>query len=613
MNLSRRRPISLIFVATAAIAIAAPALADPGKADRILRSRGIQIQGMVTNGDVFHLSTFQDANYTTINWIFDSNVDLHGTAPGVPWARWVGDIAQMPPVGAESAYMSQLVELQLADEKDLNNPTVRQQAIDWFNAVRANFPNTILSTNSFGGQVNDAALADFIARAKPDLVSFDTYPWHSTYVPGPNGGTAGTPLPAVPTSWYGELRRYRVHTLNAGIPFGVYRQTFHAVEDYGDHNVYRDPSPSELRINTFGALAFGAKKITDFTYNTGASSIFTKPGGDSYPTALYPVLKQTNKEVQNFGWALMRLKPLIDHPDGGVATTDIMFLRGRYQDGTTQPFNAVPVGFIQDPDSVAYTDWVFQRNDPYMSGFAKVNVGTSANGVGAKNNALPGDVIFSWMKPADDSAGDVAHNGDGYMMVVNGFCGPDGTAADYRQRITLDFTIPAGGMPNTIQRLNRETGQVEDINYLGSAPYTPPANAPDGTAYYYFANTKRHLVFYLDGGSAELWKFKTTSPFVLTVPTTLMGDANADGLLDAADLAIMKNGLTNDLSGWINGDFDGDGHVTADDYALFNYSAAQQTANPGGSTPEPAAAVLLPMMAIAGRRRRNRTKAPSSK
>ncbi len=64
-------------------------------------------------------------------------------------------------------------------------------------------------------------------------------------------------------------------------------QTFHSVEEYPPYNVYRSPSPSELRLNHFGALAFNAKVLIDFLYNNGSSSLFKRPGGDSNPTALY--------------------------------------------------------------------------------------------------------------------------------------------------------------------------------------------------------------------------------------------------------------------------------------------------------------------------------------
>jgi hypothetical protein len=78
---------------------------------------------------------------------------------------------------------------------------------------------------------------------------------------------------------------------------------------------------------------------------------------------------------------------------------------------------------------------------------------------------------------------------------------------------------------------------------------------------------------------------------------TWMGDANLDGIVNAADLAmISSNGST-----WSTGDFNYDGVVNADDYALFDLGLAE-----GGSTvipfPEPTwlGCLLVPFL----RRRR---------
>jgi len=41
-----------------------------------------------------------------------------------------------------------LVSLQLGDEWDLNDATTRARLVNWFTAVRTNWPNTILYHNS---------------------------------------------------------------------------------------------------------------------------------------------------------------------------------------------------------------------------------------------------------------------------------------------------------------------------------------------------------------------------------------------------------------------------------------------------------------------------------
>jgi hypothetical protein len=476
------RPIAS-FLVVLVVASMAPA-AELSKGHRLLIEYGFQIQGMATKDDVFHLDTYKNANYTAINWLWDADVSKHGPAPGFAWARWVGDESQMPPRAGtnEQPYIPRLVALSLGDEKDLNDPKVREPYIAWFNNVRAKYPNTILYANNFGGQVNDAALGDFAARAKPDMLCFDTYPWRSNYQsrkpePPPGGS---------PTNWYGDLRRYREHARHANVPLGTYRQSFHAVQDY-DSTVYRDPSGSEFRLNTFAALAFNVKFLIDFTYNTGSSSFFTKPGGDTHPTPLYRELRQVNREVRAFGPALVRLKPIEDAKSPSNHTTGVMFVRGRHRDGDGKPaLNPLPVGLLPDQADAGYTDWESDRNDPYLRGWAVENVGT-------RNDKLPGDVILSWFVALDESLDGDAHQGERYLMVTNGLSDIAGSAADCRQRITLNFAdAPATAV---MQKLDRQSGKIVDV------PLT-------------LVGKRRQLILDLDGGTGELLKFKTGAPFV---------------------------------------------------------------------------------------------------
>ena len=558
----------------AALALTAQAASgELSKGHRILIERGLQVQGMTTKDDVFHLNTYAGANYSAIHWLWESNPSLHGAAPGFPWARWVHDENSMPG-GAEQPYVSQLVALQLGDEWHLNDAGLRDRAVNWFNAIRDQWPNTILYMNNFGGQVNDAALADFVTRARPDMLAFDTYPWKATYVPpgpGEQQGSAGAPFGGQPTSWYGDLRRYRVHALNAGLPLATYRQTFHAVQDY-DQTVYRDPSPSEQNLNTFGALAFGVTSLIDFTYNTGASSLFTSPGGDSNPKPAYTQQAQLNNRARNLGKSLVHLVGLNDHPDGGQYTTDIMFIRGRTNPNDATARTAIPIGFGPDPDAPnSYTDWVFQRNDPHLTGWVVNNLGT-------KNSSLPGDVILSWFKPLDSSFDNPTEADDQiYLLVVNAFTGPDGSAADYRQRIRLNFRNSIG---TSIQRLNADTGQVEVV------PLGP------------LGATNRQLDIQLDGGEGQLFKFNTGDPFI---GVEASADFDVDGDVDGADFLRWQRGL-----GGSGPATHGEGDANLDlrvDGADLSVWKTQLTAPPAGvasaGIPEPASALLAAVGLVA--------------
>ena len=56
---------------------------------------------------------------------------------------------------------------------------------------------------------------------------------------------------------------------------------------------------------------------------------------------------------------------------------------------------------------------------------------------------------------------------------------------------------------------------------------------------------------------------------LLTILGTSMGDVNLDGVVNAADLAIISANL-NTAGGWARGDLNGDGQITSADFAILN-------------------------------------------
>ncbi|MEO5803717.1 MAG: hypothetical protein ABIR24_09310 [Verrucomicrobiota bacterium] len=479
--------------------------AQLSKGNRILIERGLQIQGLVQPDNYFHLDTYSNANYTAVNFLWNSTGNLGpiptfvGPTPGFPWARWVSDETNMPTMGVgqtgngdsfsrtnEIPYTNQLVSVQLGDEWNLNDEATRTRLVNWFITVRSNWPNAILYHNNWGGQIGDGALGDYISRAQPDMLCFDTYPWESVYDTNQANHT-GPPISGPPTAWYGYLRQDREHAKGAGIPLAIYRQTFHAVQDYDGH-CFRDPSPSELRLNTFAAMAFNVKFFTDFTYNTSAGSLFTKTfngSGDSVisTNGLYAEMTNLNKRALNFGKAVTRLTPITIEGYAGY-TTSIMILRGKDANTNLTP---IPTGFLQDPQDQNYTDWVYQRNDPFLNGWSVTNK------AGIKNNGQRGDVIISWFKPMDEGFDGTNYNNQTYFMVVNGLTDPTGTAADCMQEIKLNFANPP---QTTAVLLDPVSGllQTNTMTDIGSG--------------------KRQLVLNLNGGDAALFKLQTGAPFV---------------------------------------------------------------------------------------------------
>src|SRR5204862_7600211 len=188
----------------------------------------------------------------------------------------------------------------------------------------------------------------FISRAHPDMISFDTYPYRYN---APNDPTRVQPAGGSPTNWYGDLRRYRAHAYTNNIPLGMYRQTYHSIDEG-----VRDPSESEMRLLTFAGLAFNSKYITDFTYNSGASPMYLYAGNAGGNSTFYNYVKEANRQARNLGPALVRLKPVASAPDH---TTNIMIVRGKHDvGGGSFAYNDIPgySGFVDDPQSQQHTD-----------------------------------------------------------------------------------------------------------------------------------------------------------------------------------------------------------------------------------------------------------------
>jgi len=135
------------------------------KGNQILIAQGLQVQGMVTNFDPFHLATYQSGQlHLDQPGCGDSFRVGTGSCPGaIPWARWVRSQAEMPPVNGEAATRAKLIALQLGDEANLNDDTTRTNMVNWFNTVRAAYPNTSFTPITNGGQVTDVALGDLLA------------------------------------------------------------------------------------------------------------------------------------------------------------------------------------------------------------------------------------------------------------------------------------------------------------------------------------------------------------------------------------------------------------------------------------------------------------------
>ncbi|HEY1686756.1 MAG TPA: hypothetical protein VGG19_18490 [Tepidisphaeraceae bacterium] len=128
-------------------------------------------------------------------------------------------------------------------------------------------------------------------------------------------------------------------------------------------------------------------------------------------------------------------------------------------------------------------------------------------------------------------------------------------------------------------------------NWTGSGIISSTAAGNPAVAIGYSENSALGLTTF--GGA-------TVDSTAILIRYTWVGDANLDGKVDATDLSmIQSNGTT-----WDTGDFNYDGVVNADDYALFNLGLAESGGNPI-PVPEPAAWGIFTILLLARKRLKN--------
>ena len=125
----------------------------------------------------------------------------------------------------------------------------------------------------------------------------------------------------------------------------------------------------------------------------------------------------------------------------------------------------------------------------------------------------------------------------------------------------------------------------------------------------------------VDGGTTPLYATFDGRPAAASdvlVRFTLYGDANLDGVVNAADFTRTDVGSVTGLTGWVNGDFNYDGTVDGSDYALadnaFNQQQPGTVAAPASAVaavPEPAGLAVLMAVAFGSLARRRFSSRPS--
>ncbi len=432
----------------------------------ILLDKGFQIQAVVAAPPGGLQPSRWEESYFTSPLLVGGISAANTPALNGQWGRWLTPEGDSPVRPSEEEFAWGIVNVQLRDEQPLN-PANIAEAASYFSQLRASYPNVIGYTNQWGTQESVATMRNYMQTAQPDMLMFDTY------------GFKGNLLGGSPVGFYQDLQKYRTLSLEGNdgtggqpIPFATYLQTF-----VSDFTLGHAVSESEVRLNQFGAWAFGAKAATAFYYIDGPAfpdlhSVLFEAGDDTPTTTFYEVA-ETNRQSRNLGSSLLRL-----------ISTDVRMKPGQHKVGSSNVANALPVGV---------SGWA-PGADPFITSITATNLGTT-------NNGLPGDVVMGYFKPLDASFTNPGHENDVYFMLVNGLSSEAGTALDARQQLTVNFDFGSSGI-NSLQRMSRDTGLVEDVSlfHLGGSQYK--------------------LDLQLDGGTGDLFKFNNGGIFVHEPPST---------------------------------------------------------------------------------------------
>ncbi|MCC6683050.1 MAG: PEP-CTERM sorting domain-containing protein [Phycisphaeraceae bacterium] len=397
--------------------------------------------------------------------------------------------------------------------------------------VRLVDPESLVYVSLAG--VNPSYIDDVLTTIQPDAILYGFYPWE--------GETNATDKLRAHLD---NMQVVRQKSLQYGIPAFAFIQSFddlHNPDQPMDDN-NRLPSGSELRTELFTKLSAGFKGVTYYLFDLENQpprfeNALLDLNGD--PTPLYYQAQQANAEVLNLGQSLRYLE-----------STDWRYVSG---------------GISVTPNTI-----------PAWSSDAGSGLVLDIEMLGA-----PADRKDAMVGYFEDDAG------DDYFMLVNMWHGVGLNGDD----LLVDFTITFDSSVDTIWRLNRLTGLVDEI-----------------------ALTDHMLQLTLPGGTGDLFKFDD-GLFAGLTSILHPGDANGDGLVNLSDLQILGDNWQSNTASWAEADFTGDGVVNLSDLQVLGdnwgfgttpdlaFEQALQAA--GVSVPEPMglAALLLGSSWLMSRRK----------
>lgn len=358
-----------------------------------------------------------------------------------------------------------LLSICFGDEERFS-PELRDYLAGAMAKVHEEHPWVLTHTNQALGQYPDDKMADYLATAKPDMLTWDWYPWMQGH----------SPTSSV-TTHYRQLARYRRNAMSghdgtgtSPLAFGQYTIGFRMSDGVGprqERRVYI--SESQQNLQPYMTWAAGGKWLSMFRweldedyYNAERDILWESDGlfltdAEENPLPAYHRYQRINQDMETFSPYLVRLR-----------SRSVGLLRGALQDGSPSP----AVGGLPD--------W-----NPSLDTAAGI-VGLEAANIGTANGGHRGEVFVGTFGQlpelsAGENRGVLSDRGEASaFMLVNGMAvyndgatdpyATGGSGAETRQRVTVTVdprAVRAGTRARSLalHTLNRSTGNPEPVQF----------------------------------------------------------------------------------------------------------------------------------------------------
>ncbi len=390
-----------------------PKAGEAGFGRQWLRERPLTVMGEWINTTPggyqvtpFDMNEYLGMNMNTVFSFVSTEATAAAARAGVDW-QMAANIAPGVPLTQEHKYAinnaisrGHAAGWYLPDEPQ--SQTDLRYAAEYARWMNANHPELPLTSNVYRTDIS--FLNSVVETVRPDLLSFDYYPFSSSGSTDANG-------------WFGALMNVRQVSQAHQIMYGGWLQSFHL----SGWNI-RTPSESDTRYNGYTLLTAGYTTLNYYVYDNGPSTTVASTFLDSNgnPTAVYYYTATANKEYATIGKSLRFL-----------TSSDVRFVPGSHTvSGSITAPNSTPSGL---------TNWAAGAGgDPHLT-----SVAVSSGQVGLEKDGLIG---FFY----DD-------DGQNYFMLTNLYHGASLSAA----AASLSFSLTFDSTINEVLRLNRTTGAEE--------------------------------------------------------------------------------------------------------------------------------------------------------